>query len=290
VLNPICPTQVHLFFVCPSFAGSSPAFHRLDILLILAAAVCNYITWTPPTPAAPKDKSVRLTLSEAIFKSVVRQANYTAKVLTTSIVDIFTTCTKPEHHGQILSTAVFLAEAVVIYARNNPSFSLSKDILSLLVSTGYSADDLHVASNIHVTPLFIVGSASVIIGGLMRLSCYRTLGRLFTYELSILKDHRLVTTGLYGIVRHPSYLGYTFSLIGLCLCLMTRGSWLMETGVLNSWVGRVVVGSWHVWAWYLWSCIFSRAHKEDEYLREQFGQQWVEWQKRVPYRILPCIF
>ncbi|KIM84317.1 hypothetical protein PILCRDRAFT_818656 [Piloderma croceum F 1598] len=240
-----------------------------DILLILAAAVCNYITWTPPTPAAPKDTSVKLTLSEAIFRSVVRQANYTAK---------------------ILSTAVFLAEAAVIHARNNPSSSLSKDILSLLVSRGSSADDLRVASNIHVTPLSVVGSALAIVGGLIRLSCYRTLGRLFTYELSILKEHRLVTTGLYGFVRHPSYLGYTFSLTGLCLCLMTRGSWLMETGVLNSWSGRVVVGSWHLWAWYLWLCVFSRARKEDEYLREQFGQQWIEWQKRVPYRVLPGIF
>lgn len=200
------------------------------------------------------------------------------------------TCVISEHRGQILSTAAFLAEAVVIYARNNLSSNFSKDILSLLVSRGSSAGDLRVASNIHVTPLFVVGSALAIVGGLMRLSCYRTLGRLFTYELSILKDHRLVTTGLYGFVRHPSYLGYTLSLTGLCLCQMTRGSWLMETGVLNSWVGRVVVGLWNLWAWYLWLCVFSRARKEDEYLREQFGQQWIEWQKRVPYRVLPGIF
>jgi len=40
---------------------------------------------------------------------------------------------------------------------------------------------------------------------------------LFTYELSILKDHKLVTTGLYKLVRHPSYLG-AFGCFTVCLC------------------------------------------------------------------------
>jgi len=198
---------------------------------------------------------------------------------------------KPEHWGQILSTTGFLIEVVVIYARDNPSSHLSKNILSLLIFKCLSsADALRISSDIRITRSFVVGSALTIIGGLMRLSCYRTLGRLFTYELSILKDHTLVTTGLYGIVRHPSYLAYSIALPGLCLCQMTHGSWLMESGALSTWLGRSVVGSWHLWAWYLGSAIFSRVRKEDEYLRKHFGQQWIEWQKKVPYRLFPGIF
>jgi protein-S-isoprenylcysteine O-methyltransferase Ste14 len=85
-------------------------------------------------------------------------------------------------------------------------------------------------------------------------------------------------------------MGYSFALAGLCLSHMTRGSWLVESGTLNTWVGRGLVGLWHLWAWYLWTVGFSRARKEDEYLRKEFGQQWVEWQKRVPYRMFPGIF
>ena len=124
----------------------------------------------------------------------------------------------------------------------------------------------------------------------MRLSCYRTLGRLFTYELSILKDHQLITSGLYSYVRHPSYLAYSIALVGLRSSHMTRGSWIVESGLLNTGIGRSLVGLWHSWALYLWSQVFTRAVKEDTYLREEFGQQWVEWQKRVPYRVFPGLF
>jgi protein-S-isoprenylcysteine O-methyltransferase Ste14 len=152
------------------------------------------------------------------------------------------------------------------------------------------ADVLQVSSNMRVTRPFIIGSALVIIGGLMRLACYLTLGKLFTFELSIMKDHKLVTTGLYRFVRHPSYLAYTLVLGGLCLSQMTHGSWLIESGVLSTWTGRGVVGLWHLWAWYLWAMTFGRARKEDGYLHMQFGQQWVDWQKRVPYCMFPGIF
>jgi len=198
---------------------------------------------------------------------------------------------KPEHCGQILSTTAFLIEVAVIYARDNPSSHLSKNILSLLIFKRLSsADTLRISSDIRITRSFVVGSALTIIGGLMRLSCYRTLGRLFTYEISILKGHTLVTTGLYGIVRHPSYLSFCFGIPGLCLCLMTRGSWLVESGALSTWIGRSVVGSWHLWTWYLGSMISSRVRMEDEYLRKEFGQQWIEWQKKVPYKLFPGIF
>lgn len=50
-----------------------------------------------------------------------------------------------------------------------------------------------------------IGMVAVWIGGAIRIACYRELGRLFTYELTIREKHRLVTSGPYSIVRHPSY-------------------------------------------------------------------------------------
>ncbi|KAF9230069.1 hypothetical protein BU15DRAFT_57612, partial [Melanogaster broomeanus] len=43
--------------------------------------------------------------------------------------------------------------------------------------------------------LFVIAGTSSILGGLLRLLCYRTLGQFFTFQLSIRKSHALVTTG-----------------------------------------------------------------------------------------------
>ena len=43
-----------------------------------------------------------------------------------------------------------------------------------------------------------------VIRGLIHLRCYRTLGWFFTFELSILLHHKLIMSGPYAIVQHPS--------------------------------------------------------------------------------------
>ena len=55
------------------------------------------------------------------------------------------------------------------------------------------------------------------IGGLIRYKCYRAMGTLFTFEMSIRKGHMLITSGPYAIVRHPSYAGVILVVIGMFL-------------------------------------------------------------------------
>ena len=90
-------------------------------------------------------------------------------------------------------------EAAVIIGDADP---WSYDILSaaLNVPSGHPALD---ASNIQITPLFMVGWFFIVSGSLIRLASYRALGNLFTFELSIRKDHKLITSGPYSMVRYP---------------------------------------------------------------------------------------
>jgi protein-S-isoprenylcysteine O-methyltransferase len=41
------------------------------------------------------------------------------------------------------------------------------------------------------------------------------LGRLFTYDVAIAADHRVVDTGPYRLIRHPAYTGSLLSFVGL---------------------------------------------------------------------------
>ncbi|OAX34700.1 ICMT-domain-containing protein, partial [Rhizopogon vinicolor AM-OR11-026] len=95
-----------------------------------------------------------------------------------------------------------LAEISVAFATAHES-AISKPITSLLVRT-HSLPDFDFTAS---TPALIAGCCMCVIGAAVRSHCYRTLGRLFTFELSIRQDHKLVTSGPYSIVRHPSYTG-----------------------------------------------------------------------------------
>ncbi len=44
------------------------------------------------------------------------------------------------------------------------------------------------------------------------------LGRLFTFDVAIADDHRVIDTGPYRFVRHPAYTGSLLSFAGLGLC------------------------------------------------------------------------
>jgi protein-S-isoprenylcysteine O-methyltransferase Ste14 len=39
------------------------------------------------------------------------------------------------------------------------------------------------------------------------LAAFHALGRHFTLQLGVFKDHKLMTSGSFALVRHPSYIG-----------------------------------------------------------------------------------
>jgi protein-S-isoprenylcysteine O-methyltransferase Ste14 len=51
-------------------------------------------------------------------------------------------------------------------------------------------------------------------GGILRLAPVFVLGRRFSGLVAIQPEHRLVTSGLYGAIRHPSYLGLFILMLG----------------------------------------------------------------------------
>ena len=70
----------------------------------------------------------------------------------------------------------------------------------------------------------LLGGLVLMWGGIaLRVWAVRTLGPLFCTVVVIQDDHRLITTGPYRLLRHPSYAGSLLTLAGLGLAL---GSWL----------------------------------------------------------------
>ena len=62
-----------------------------------------------------------------------------------------------------------------------------------------------------------LGVALYAVGGVLRMAPVFVLGRRFSGLVAIQPDHRLVTDGIYGIIRHPSYLGLVINALGWSL-------------------------------------------------------------------------
>ncbi|KZT69989.1 hypothetical protein DAEQUDRAFT_709353 [Daedalea quercina L-15889] len=237
----------------------------VKIPFLLSGAVANYVTMTPPTPMVPPEQRAKeVTAFERLFSSSARLLALCIKMVTVS--------------GGIV-------EVLVITANHFPSHPLSQKILDALIVGPPS-----LARRIAFSPLFLAGTAIGIAGSYLRWQCYHALGRLFTFEVSIREQHKLITTGPYSYVRHPAYAGAFASTYGLSLTYVAPGSWLRECGILRTRGARIAIGAYVALVLYSSIAVLRRAPQEDALLRKEFGEEWNAWAKKVPYRIFPFIF
>ncbi|PCH37502.1 hypothetical protein WOLCODRAFT_167544 [Wolfiporia cocos MD-104 SS10] len=176
---------------------------------------------------------------------------------------------------------VVLCETATIIANERSSAG----VLQILTPSGAEC-----TSRIAITPTFLIGMALQVVGGIIRKLCYRTLGRHFTFELSLRENHQLVTSGPYSIVRHPSYTGITMVFAGMLMCQLGAGSWLAECGMMNSIMGRIAVCGWVAHHLYVTATLLARMGKEDEVLKREFGPQWEQWARKTRHRLIPGVY
>ena len=110
--------------------------------------------------------------------------------------------------------------------------------------------------------LFGLGSGLVFWSGI-------ALGRLYSGEVTIQEDHRLITNGLYHYIRHPRYLGAELLAIGLSL-------------VFRSWIGLIV-------SFAFLGVLLLRIRDEEALMHEEFEQEWEAYCKHS-WRLIPFLY
>lgn len=156
---------------------------------------------------------------------------------------------------------------------------------------------------LRISSAMVFGAVAVIFANLLRQRCFKELGRLFTFEISIQTDHTLITTGPYAVVRHPSYLGIYLTLLGSTLVGLAPGAWLrhylFRTASFGSYrllpdFGQVVVAIlvvfWLVKTCFVFKCTHRRLGIEDRALQKVFGKEWEAYARRVRWSVLPGIY
>jgi protein-S-isoprenylcysteine O-methyltransferase Ste14 len=108
-----------------------------------------------------------------------------------------------------------------------------------------------------------------IAGGVPRVGATFVLGRQFSGLVAIQPGHSLVTTGLYSVLRDPSYLGLLVSSLGWGLTFRSA------VGVLLTFLTIPP--------------ILARIHAEEALLRKQFGAEYDAYRTRTP-RLIPGLY
>ena len=97
-----------------------------------------------------------------------------------------------------------------------------------------------------------------------------TLRKLFN-RIAIEPDHKLITTGIYGIIRHPIYLSYVLLFAGFCMLLHSNLITFVILGsICTIWLGH-------------------RIAIEEEMLLAKFGEEYKAYQRKTK-KLFPFIY
>jgi protein-S-isoprenylcysteine O-methyltransferase Ste14 len=108
-------------------------------------------------------------------------------------------------------------------------------------------------SGIRILPR--IGTILILAGLIIRWIAILTLRKFFTTNVAIQSDHRIIKSGLYRFVRHPSYSGSILSFLGLGL-------------VLCNWMSMIVL------VVPITIAFLKRIRIEEEALYSTFGEEY----------------
>lgn len=259
---PITLDSTHIMFL------SAEAIAKTVCLSITAIGVCLAII--PPQPKPPKE-----------FRDKFHKPPTVSNDKDCSTADSASFDYKAAMAAFTLSYFPYLFSTLVVIMHILDTIH-ALDILPQILPVG------HTAAARTFNRQLIVGLVLTTAATALRFAAFHTLGKLFTFQLAILPEHKLITHGVYAYCRHPSYTATPFIFWGVLLTITAPGSVLYDHFGVDSMITvMTVLGLAAIRGSYV---LVGRAELEDEVLRKEFGKDWEEWVHNVPYKFIPYVF
>jgi protein-S-isoprenylcysteine O-methyltransferase Ste14 len=107
-----------------------------------------------------------------------------------------------------------------------------------------------------------------VVGGFLRIWPVYILGRRFSGLVAIQSEHQLVTSGIYGVIRHPSYLGLIINALGWALAFRSGVGVLLAALTILPILGRI--------------------RAEEALLQSHFGAEYEAYRRRTSRLVPGC--
>ena len=153
--------------------------------------------------------------------------------------------------------------------RNNRWVLLAFSLIAILIAFLPAYTDRKGVFVLDGNSLRWIGVALFTVGGALRLWPVFILGRRFSGLVAIQPEHALVTTGIYGQVRNPSYLGLLVSTLGWGLAFRSA-------------VGVVLTAL-------MIPPLVARMRSEEKLLSAHFGSEYEAYLART-WRLIPGVY
>ena len=114
-----------------------------------------------------------------------------------------------------------------------------------------------------------LGVILFVVGGTLRIWPVYVLGRRFSGLVAIQPEHKLVTSGIYGVIRHPSYLGLVVNALGWALAFRSGVGVLLAALTIPPVLARILA--------------------EEALLHAQFGPEYDVYRSRTS-RLVPGLY
>ncbi|KAG2117172.1 Isoprenylcysteine carboxyl methyltransferase family-domain-containing protein [Suillus discolor] len=238
----------------------------LKIPFLVASAIGVQISFTTSSPPPSSEEKLKPTMLESSFSSGI----------TTFILELLKVSTY---------TPLSAETANIIAIHMDPS-----KIPEGIYGAREAVQLLRSLHSTPITPTFLACNLAIVIGGMLRFYCMSTLGKFWSFQLSIRKEHKLVTNGPYSVVRHPSYTGCLLQSVGIIVMYGSPGSWMWQSGILQvPFMTALAVVGCLIYTLAVWVCI-NRPAIEDKIMQRAMGEEWENWAEKVKYRLLPGVY
>src|SRR5437773_8158866 len=180
----------------------------------------------------------------------------------------------------LLGAIYGLSELYLAFTRRSRTQAVSRDRSSLLVLWTVIVVSLWIgiqmvwlfpsATVAYRRAFYLFGFVLFLTGLALRWYSIGYLGRYFTVDVSISAEHKLIDSGPYRHIRHPTYTGAVLAFVGLAFCF---GNWLTLLFLTVPIIGA-----------FLW-----RIRIEETALLDALGREYRDYMRRTE-RLVPWVY